>query len=224
MRPVRVPPSDRDAIRRVARMADSDFETLVRVFQAEGDTLSRSDLVSAVSGALDLKTNDAEVLLAAFLGAQSVRFRRKASAAEVAGAVSQDSNLELSDDESSKLGERLARILDVNEVAVLARAAELLAEDDKTFCQARTLSDLRPVFAFGGEELEMAGVLIRHSLKLRYHVEGRVADTEAFFLTVDEAALRELRDTLDRAIEKGRVLRATATAAGLRVVDIEDAH
>lgn len=203
-------------------MDDGQFDAVVGAVSVESDTLARARLAAAVAHALGWDEPEAGILVDALLGAHSVHQGRKASASAVAGKIAEESALKLLDDEQPVLAARLTRLLGVEPLAILSRAAQLLAEDEQTYCRARSLSDLRPVFLVGSEPPEAVGVVIRHTLQIRYHVDG--LDTKGFFLTVDEAALRDLRAVIDRAIAKGEELRKVASASGMRIVDVEESH
>lgn len=203
-------------------MDDGQFDALTGAVSAASDNLARPRLAAAVAEALAWDEPDAGILVDALLGAHSVHQRRKASASAVADNIAQESALKLADDEQPVLAARLTRLLGVEPLSILSRAAQLLAEDEQTYCGAQSLSDLRPVFRVGPEPPEAVGVLIRHTLHIRYHADG--PDAKGFFLTVDEAALRDLRAVIDRALAKSEALRKLASASGMRIVDVEESH
>jgi hypothetical protein len=218
---VKVPALHRESIRRIARLDDEGFKVLQGALDtAATPVLARSDLTKAVSTALDLDDRRALLMVDALLGAQGVLQRRGASPAEIGLAIASDGALKLSDDESAALSSRLERLLSADQLALLAHAAGLLAEDDRTFCRARTLSDMRPVFS-ESDPPEMNAVLIHHSLKIAVHVDHGM---ESFYVTIDNRGLVNLREAIDRAIAKGQALSAVAESAGLLVVDMEGNH
>jgi len=186
-----------------------------------GKPLARTALTEEVAKALSIDAERASVLLDALLGAHSVKQRRGASGSDIAVAIVADTALKLSAEECEAGAERLSMLLEIDSLEVLARAVELLVEDGQRFCRARTLSDIRPVFSPDGDPPAVFGAVIRHSLKVRYHVES---DTEAFIVTVDDRGLLELRDAIDRAIAKGRSLRRVVEQSGMRLIEVEDSH
>ncbi len=222
MRPVRVPPAHRDSIRRLAEFSDEDFGKFASVLAvAESGELRRSDLVTAVVDTLGEESERASLLLDALLGASTVKQTREAPSADIAEAIAAEPGLKLDAETASRVAARLATLLDLPSLELIARATRLFAEDDQTFCRSRTLSDLRPVFDPATEPPAVAAAVIRHSLKVRYHVEDGI---EAFHVSIDEKGLLELRGTIDRALAKGQALRDLAQAAGMRIVDVEESH
>lgn len=222
MRPIRVPAPHRDPIRRLALLTDPEFDALVDAVSTDGRSIARARLSASVADALEWDDDAASVLLDSLLGAHSVHEGRQEGAADVAAAIADDPSLKLAETEKPTVTARLAQLLELEQLAALSQAARLLAEDEQTFCRARTLSDLRPVFQRRSDPPEAIGVLIRHTLQLRYHTDG--LETEPFFLTVDKSGLRSLRDVVDRALAKDQALRNMAESSGLRIIDVEESH
>lgn len=222
MRRVAVPPPHRPPIREITRLAPEVFDRLTQVLAADSKKpLVRSELCTAISNVLEEDTDTASVLLDALLGAHSVRQRKDATSAEVAEAVVSEPALKLSDEERDIGTERLRVLLDLSSLELLARAVQLVAEEGQGYCSVRTLSDLRPVFAPDSDPPSIAGALIRHALKIRFHTES---DVHACSVSLDDRGLLEVRDAIDRALAKGRTIRAAAAAAGMRLIEIEDSH
>lgn len=222
MRRVAVPPAHRAPIRQIARVSAEVFSRLLDALSVDPKgPLVRSGLCEAVSDALDVDVAVASVLVDALLGAHSVQQRRNVTSIEVAEAIVSEAALKLSEGEREVGAERLQALLQLESLGLLARAVQLLAEEGDSFCHARTMSDLRPVFTPDSDPPSVAGTLIRHSLKIRFHTESEL---EAFSVTLDDRGLLKLRDAIDRAIAKGRSLRELAEVAGMRVIEIEDIH
>src|SRR5207248_2689610 len=78
------------------------------------------------------------------------------------------SNKELDSSTESKFRVRLAETLNIAPLRVAAKAALLHADHEHTFCTARILSDIRPVYD-DGVKGPPSGAIITHTLKLDYH-------------------------------------------------------
>jgi hypothetical protein len=222
MRSIRVPLPHRESIRRLARIADSEFGQLIAALSAPEENIARARMCAAISASLNLKDGGAAaIFLDALLGAHSVLQRRDATPSEVSEAIASDSLLKLEEAERNLLAARLESILGIELLAALSRAATLLA-DEPTFCRARTLSDVRPVFLSRSNPPVAVGAVIRHTLQIRYHPDG--PETEPFFIGVDTSGLKSLRDAIDRALAKDSVLREMAEGCGLRIIDVEESH
>lgn len=106
------------------------------------------------------------------------------------------------------LEENLRRILDVERFATLVKAWSLQFENERDFCSARIVTDVRPVFSRDVSS-GPAAMLLQHHLKLAYH-EGS-QDLKYFYVTLTDQDLAELRRILDRAEAKSRSLTAALT-------------
>jgi len=125
---------------------------------------------------------------------------------------------DLAEDDWKRIERDLARIFEASKAAVkTAKVVELLNEHEHTYCpKSRIVSDIRCIFA-PGELIEPVGAVIVHMLKLAYHQDG---ETKQFFVALDSDDLRDLRDTLERAISKEPRLKA-ATHVSIIGSDLE---
>jgi len=99
-------------------------------------------------------------------------------------------------------------------IVTMTRALDLMTEFDKSFHEARILTDLRPLF---GEPSDIQGAVIVHTLRVEYHERGSV---KSFFVTLGSDELRELEAVVDRAISKHDALRTFAEGANLKLYDV----
>jgi hypothetical protein len=104
----------------------------------------------------------------------------------------------------------------LNVVAV--KAKELQMEAERTFCDARVITDLRPVF--GGNVAESpTSMVIVHTLKVGYHGTNSARHRE-LFMSLDADDIAKLKKVLDRAEEKTKTLKSKLDAAGIRSLDL----
>jgi hypothetical protein len=103
-----------------------------------------------------------------------------------------------SDDDFERFRERLARVLSVDSVKLVAKAHEVLVHHGNTFSTARILSDIRPVFGENVEDSPLAAVIV-HMLNVVYY-EG---DTrKELVVALDTKDIQLLMDALKRAEAK----------------------
>lgn len=222
MAPVRVPPKQRPAILQLSMFSDEQFEFLLTAVSPHEETLSRSRVALATAESLGIKPEESSLLIRALLGAHVVYRRESKSTYDVAGEIASDPSLKLDETQQVRVRQRLAILLGVGQLATLSAASQLFNEDQQTFCTARTLSDIRPVFDIDTDELQSSSVVIKHSLKIWFHRNG--PERETFYVTLDERDLQHLTAVLSRAMDKAQVLRSMARAAGLQVVEVEESH
>jgi len=112
---------------------------------------------------------------------------------------------------------RLTALLTVESFNIVAiKAKELQLECERTFCDARILTDIRPVF---GEKAgdKPAAMIVVHTLKIITH---KAAGHKEFFVALDAEDIQSLKKTLERAEEKARSLKTIIDASGLRSIDL----
>jgi len=106
--------------------------------------------------------------------------------------------------EQEQLRERLAPFLDVRAFSLGVRAGNVMYDNQRNFDDARTLTDIRPVFSTDAN-LEIERAVIVHYLKIMYTEAGR---RDEFFVTLDDDDVRRLMETLERAQRKSRSIDA----------------
>ncbi len=111
--------------------------------------------------------------------------------------------------------ERLAALLALDSLNSIAlKAKELQAESERTFCDARIITDVRPVF---GENIEDSpAMIIVHTLKIGFHESGH----KDIYVALDAGDIANLKKTLQRAEDKANKLKAILDKAGLRNLDL----
>ena len=96
-----------------------------------------------------------------------------------------------------------------------AKAADLLLEQQLNFCRARVVTDMRPVLDERAERVQ--GFLPIHTLGITYHELG---ETRSVHIAMKYSQLAELRNQLERAERKEKLLRETLAGAGFSVIDM----
>jgi hypothetical protein len=116
-------------------------------------------------------------------------------------------------EEVNRVRERFRRFLSIDRLSALSKAYRLQRDGERIYCEAKILSDIRPVF---GSEVSAKpnGAVVTHALKLTYH-EGR--DHGEVFVVMDSEDLTALRSVIDRAQVKDTTLRNL-----MKEIDLED--
>lgn len=108
----------------------------------------------------------------------------------------------LSPDKRPEFKKRLITLLSTNVFTTLIKAADLATSDERTFCQARILTDLRPVFGASVDDGQQGFVLV-HLLEIGYHEESRRSFKE-FHVALDAEDLDTLKKVIERAEKKAQ--------------------
>lgn len=159
-------------------------------------------------------------ILDALIGACAYGRGKDLTPEDAGKKIAESDTLELDDQARSALADRLSSLFQSPVLGLLAHAASLLAEDEYSYCTSRILSDLRPMFG-ADEDVAPSSALIRHTLKFEVHIDGRL---ESVVISVGDRALKELAAGVERAQKKAESLRDLAHSAGLRLIELKEAH
>jgi len=89
-------------------------------------------------------------------------------------------------------------------IGLISKAVELYGEYQNLFIDARTLTDLRPVFKSNIQEDPVGGIII-HNLKIIYRNKNSTRNRQ-IFIALDNSDLDTLIRILERAKEKSKTL------------------
>lgn len=122
----------------------------------------------------------------------------------------EDLRLPLAEREQFK--QKLIILLSADVFGIISKVIDLQTDDERVFCHARILTDLRPVF---GSRIEDGprGMVVVHLLKIGYHAGSE--DHHEFFVSLDLNDLQTLRKIIDRAEAKARSLKSAVTNVSL---------
>jgi hypothetical protein len=117
----------------------------------------------------------------------------------------------LSDDDCVAFKRRLSDLLSTDVFSIGAKALVLSREQERTFCRARIITDIRPVFGADVTQQPKAAVLI-HTFRISYHEGNLLRD---FYVLLDSEDIEALRELLDRADAKAKSLESVIKAANV---------
>jgi len=124
-------------------------------------------------------------------------------------------NLKLPHAERKDFKTKLITLLGANVFGIASKIVDLRTDDERVFCHARILTDLRPVFGTRIEEGPQ-GMIVVHLLKLGFHSASE--RHQEFFVSLDSEDLQTLRALLDRAEAKAKSLKASL--GGIRLYGV----
>lgn len=147
-------------------------------------------------------------------------FERKDEFAEEIVEAIEDSDseiLSLPEPDRERFKQQLIKFLDIDSLRIAAKALFLLHEYERVFCDARVMTDIRPIFGSRPDEPPKAALIV-HTLKLNYH---DATGLKEFYISMDSDEMDELMFALDRADLKAKSLRTVLDEAKLSRVDGE---
>lgn len=211
-----IPPTHRAAFARLASLTDDEFDGMVRSLADSNVMTSRPRLVADLTTRLGLDTDEASRVVGALIGAHHVRRWRDLTPEAAAELLASGDELALTDDERVLLRERLLLVLREESLGLMAKAVDVLTENERVLHEARIVTDVRPVFLRAATE-EPSGWVIVQTLKVDLHRDAR---RENVYVAMDMTDLRKLRAVLDRAIDKAETLERVMAAIDLPIIDL----
>ena len=85
-------------------------------------------------------------------------------------------------------------------LGILAKANDVLMDNERLFSSARILTDIRPIFPSDKVANPLGGVIV-HNLRISYVARSRHQETAVYFV-LDAEDLRTLKETIERALAK----------------------
>lgn len=125
--------------------------------------------------------------------------------------TSKDSALAIAPEDADRVKDRFKNLLSIENVSMISKGLKLQRNGEHLYCEARIMSDIRPVF-HEDVSIRPAGAVVSHTLKLGYHKGG---EHEEFFIVLESADLKALKQTVERAIAKESTLRQLMADSGL---------
>jgi hypothetical protein len=217
MAELRIPDRYKSGLLKVHSLSDDSFERLLYALQKCPPMVKAEDIVSLIAHEIPaLSMEDLERIVTT-LGSlyfvhidSAVPVQRLASDVCDAMQSSRGADPKLLDSERAKFTNRLEKLLSVNSISYAAKAIGLRGDFACLFCDAKILTDLRPIFA-KPEELPV-GAVVTHTLKLGYH-EGR--DHKELYVSLDAGDISNLMEVLVRAQAKASSLKAFLQKTGM---------
>lgn len=212
-----VPEEHAGSIIRIKNLGPDEVDALVCALE-RATTGTNAELFSLLRPALPLfKTKELRDLIEALRSLYGARtgmdLPTDQFASELISAIRQrEDDLRIADSEEiDRLEATFKRILSVHPLSMMAKARDLLYDYENTFCDARVITDIRPVFDTD-IQVPPTEVVITHTLKMEYH-HGSV-HTE-LHVALDKDDLDVLLGVLIRAQEKSATLNALLSKSGL---------
>lgn len=102
---------------------------------------------------------------------------------------------------------------------VTSKAMDILGHYPNTYCSARLVTDIRPVFGQNTNECPPASFVV-HTLRISSHQDD--SDTKDYYVTLDSQDLHELRRIIDRALMKETTLKSVIDDTKMQYIDLEE--
>ncbi len=208
---MKIPEEALPGLKAILSVDATSFDALATAFKSTSPSLTTIGLSKRVSSAISsIPSADISSILETVYGLYWIKYEEEISPRDLAVMVS-DATAEMLSEEvtltveqKAKLTGRLERLLILDQtVGVTAKAADVLTEAERTYAEARILSDIRPVFT-DSIQSAAAGIII-HNLRIDCHMRG---GHQELFFTLDCRDLEQLKEAIFRAEKKTDALKA----------------
>jgi hypothetical protein len=221
---LKVPDEDREGLAKLVALKKESIDELLSALAESPPSIDADELAARIT--LQTKTipqEDIAIIASTvlsfyfartYLGYSIPEFAKEVCESIASGGID---DLELPTEECEQFQANLIRILSVNSLAAKIKARTLLRDYERILCDARILTDLRPVFGSNPEDAP-AGAGIVHTLRIRYH-KGK--DLKDVYIVLDSDEVEGLRKSTERAKLKAESLRSVLKAASITDVSSE---
>lgn len=223
MPPLTIPKRYYSGFEAFAKLNSDEEQELLSALSAIPPTLLPDDLVSQMEASVKtVPHNDVRQIIKMLISLYYLRNERETIdelADNLAKSVNRTEDITKSESWSQEdFRDRLIKFLNLDGALQIASKADaVLSDHDHTFCNARVITDIRPVF---GSDLTAspAAAVVVHMLKIGYH-ENK--EHKEFFVALDTSDVRDLQNILERANTKARSLKTFLGKTDAYYLDVE---
>jgi hypothetical protein len=218
---IQIPKRQYSALKKLSGLTEAQFADLVNGI----DQIPPSFSLDAFSSRLAKKVGsiseeDIHAYVLMLCGLYPAKETRGKTADEIAADIKVTIESEMppgfNSENISIIEARARKLLSIDKgIAITAKAADVATEHNNVFCGSKIYSDIRPIFSTTADAI--VGAVVVHNLNISYH-QG--IDHREFYVALDGNELVELKETIERAEEKTRQMRAAILKAG--IVDLEE--
>lgn len=218
---IKIPDRYKPGLAVLAALSDDVFEkvagSLSAMPPAEGEKELNAWLSSEANG---ISPSDLQSLVQTLASLYRLRVKygvkAEALAIDVAEAASNDAFFK---QPTGALKNRLVRLLGIDALNLVdVKAKELQTEAEHIFCEARMITDLRPVFGSNVTDSPEAMIIV-HTLKLGYH-DFQSQTHREMYVAMDADDIAKLIEVLQRAEKKTKTLKDKMASIGMRLLDL----
>jgi hypothetical protein len=206
--PLNIPPEDRGAIATIKSLSPSSLEQFIAALKAAPPVSNPEEMAQHI--AKQVPTIPVGKLTSVLGTLYTLYYIRDLSGVrpstfldDLMESISRNRGLKPTPKDVPKLRSLLEKILSIDSLNTVSKAARLQRDGERLYCTGKILSDIRPVFD-SDPTVRPAGAVLTHTLKLGYH-EGK--EHKEFHVVLDTDDLEALADVVERARLKDKTLR-----------------
>jgi hypothetical protein len=199
---ITIPEEHAKGLANILALSSEEGQRVVTALQ-KADSINIRQLETLVLGALpSLDIEKVKEIVGTLLSLYSVRTRMDITVESLAAELLSASKTGTDMPSSEVANKTLRDLLSVRPLSMIHKARVLHTDHENTFCSARILTDLRPVFDADVKQPPV-GFVMAHILKLSYHHSGEHSNLH---LAIDKKDVEDLIRVLQRATDKAATL------------------
>lgn len=217
---LKIPDRYRQGVLLLAKMPDEAFNELLSALTKAPERMTTIRELSIWVGPEASHTSKSDVakILDALTSLYRLQKRVGFPVSKIARDAADDVH-ECDQDLRDRLQGRLAQVLVFETLSVAsAKARELQTDRDKIFCDAKILTDIRPIFGEAVGETPEAAIIV-HTIKLGFHDSGSASHKE-IYIALDAGDISTLKKILERAEQKEKVLGSMLSLASVKQIEL----
>jgi hypothetical protein len=222
--PLTIPKQDLPAFIAIAGFDEDAFKGLMTAFAETAPSLHRTKYISRLAAKSPKSTQkDILVICTALFSLYALMDEKGFPVADLSGVLVQavketPDGSRLAGDKFGILNQRLTSLLSFGgSFNVMVKAVNVRNEYERTFCNSRILSDIRPVFTTTPDSA--AAAIVVHNLQIGFH-DGASGEHKEIYIALDDDHLLELKETVERAQKKSVALKAILKSSKVPCVDV----
>jgi hypothetical protein len=206
--PFQIPKDDIEAVRTLKSMASATVGAFIAALKTVPLTADTDEIAKRIADQVPpLTPKQLEAVLDALYGFYFIRelsgVPREVFLEDFIDGLQDAPELKIDKREIPKLTAKFEKLLNIETFNALSKAKRLQRDGERLYCDAKIVSDIRPVFG-SKPTSRPVGAVITHSLKLGYHEGGEHSE---FHVVLDRIDLDRFSDIVERAKAKDKVLR-----------------
>jgi hypothetical protein len=210
MAKIGIPEERKEGLSLIQRLSTGAAQEICTLLQKSlGEALAEAASLRLSPSFATLTTEEIESLLVAVIELYRVRADRDLSIQEFSTGVAdamaeiEEGSLRIPDSGLKEFQQKLLILLGAEELSLVSKANNLAGEDERSFCDARIITGVRPVFPDSPETSPTSMVVVQR-LKIEYHVVG--SKHKELYISVDADDLRRLQSVISRAQAEAKSL------------------
>ncbi len=220
--PLRIPPAFKRPLADVIAMRREDRQQLIDIIRAAPAVQDRATVAARIASETELDKQRAAGIVSMLMSLYRVIQDTPIDefVGEVCDAVRTSGEVEAKEVDWSSFKQDLTALLSSDETfGVTAKALDIRNQQGHVYCDARILTDIRPVFKADAADGPTAA-FVTHTLRISTHDKGDFSTVEDFFVSLDADDLKELRRLIDRAVTKEAALKSLIDGTNVAYLEL----